>query len=98
MERLAATVPRDCAAFVYTPPPDGWPAWRSHIDAMWAARVAGIPTLNGYSGNVPPGWKLDECQVRTPADRARLEDAVEAWIHRWSVPGRVCRLPVSPGL
>jgi hypothetical protein len=98
VERLAATIPRDCSAFVYTPAPDGWPAWRTHIDAMWAAQLTGVPTLNGYSGNVPPGWKLEECQVRSPADRARLDDAVEAWIHRWSVPGRVCRLPVPPQL
>jgi hypothetical protein len=98
VERLAATIPRDCTAFVYTPPPDGWPAWRSHIDAMWAAQLAGVPTLNGYSGNVPPGWKLEECQVRGPADQARLDDAVDAWIHRGSVPGRVCRLPEVPRL
>jgi hypothetical protein len=98
VERLAATIPGGCTAFVYTPAPDGWPAWRSHIDAMWAAQLSGVPTLNGYSGNVPPGWKLEECQVRGPADQARLEDAVDAWIHRWSVPGTVCRLPGVPRL
>lgn len=27
------------------------------LDAMWAALNLGLPTLNGYSGNYPPGFK-----------------------------------------
>ncbi|MGE0231457.1 MAG: hypothetical protein AB7O39_00345 [Flavobacteriaceae bacterium] len=29
--------------------------------AMWAAMEAGVPTLNGYSGNYPPGGGNDNC-------------------------------------
>lgn len=90
--RLAAAISPACTAFVHTPAPDGWPAWRSQIDALWATQASGVPTLNGYSGNSPPGWLLEDCLERGPADRARLDAAVEAWVQRWSLPGRVCRI------
>ncbi len=96
VEQLAKTVPRSCEAFVFTPPPDGWPAWRSQLDAVWATDLAGVPTLNGYSGNAPPGWGLEDCLVRGPQDRARLEAAVAEWVRRWGLPDRVCRIPSSP--
>jgi len=85
-----------CAAFVYTPAPDGWPPWRSQIDAIWAADASGVPTLNGYSGNAPPGWELEDCLVRGPQDRARLDAAVADWVRRWGLPAGVCRIPSSP--
>lgn len=31
------------------------PAFADELDAMWAASNRGLPTLNGYSGNAPPG-------------------------------------------
>jgi hypothetical protein len=96
VERIAREVPAGCTAFVYTPPPDGWPPWHAQIDALWVTDVVGVPTLNGYSGNAPPGWGLEDCFVRGPADRARLDAAVEAWVRRWGLPAPVCRLPASP--
>jgi hypothetical protein len=98
VDRLAATVAPSCTAFVYTPAPDGWPPWRSQMDAVWATDAARVPTLNGYSGNAPPGWKLDDCLVRGPADRQRLDAAVEEWIRRWAIPGTVCQLAAPPKL
>jgi len=98
VDRLAAAVVPRCAAFVYTPAPDGWPAWRSQIDAVWATDASGVPTLNGYSGNLPPGWGLEDCLVRGPADRARLDTAAADWIRRWGLQGEVCRLPPGQGL
>ena len=96
VDRIAREVPAGCPAFVYTPPPDGWPPWHAQIDALWVADVARVPTLNGYSGNSPPGWGLEDCFVRGPADRARLDAAVAAWVRRWGLPGPVCRIPSSP--
>jgi hypothetical protein len=96
VDRIAREVPAGCPAFVYTPPPDGWPPWHAQIDALWVADVARVPTLNGYSGNSPPGWGLEDCFVRGPADRARLDAAVAAWVRRWGLPGPVCRIPPSP--
>jgi hypothetical protein len=96
VNRIAREIPGGCSAFVYTPPPDGWPPWHAQIDALWVADAAGVPTLNGYSGNSPPGWGLEDCFVRGPADRARLEAAVGAWIHHWGLTGRVCPVPAFP--
>ena len=92
VDRLAAAVSPACTAFVYTPPPDGWPPWRSQVDAVWATDAAGVPTLNGYSGNAPPGWMLEDCLVRSPADRERLDAAVTDWIRRWHIEGTVCQM------
>ena len=96
VNRIAREVPAGCPAFVYTPPPDGWPPWHPQIDALWVADVARVPTLNGYSGNSPPGWGLQDCFVRGPADRARLDAAVAAWVRRWGLPGPVCRILLPP--
>lgn len=93
VDRIAREVAPGCTAFVYTPPPDGWPPWHAQIDAVWVADAARVPTLNGYSGNAPPGWGLEDCFVRNPADRARVEAAIQAWVTRWALPGPVCRLP-----
>ena len=48
---------------------------------MLAGLERGVPTLNGYSGNTPPGWDLSEPQLTT---RAQLEQ----WL---------ARFPNSPG-
>ena len=81
---------------VYTPPPDGWPPWHAQIDAIWVADAAGVPTLNGYSGNSPPGWGLEDPFVRGSEDRTRLDASVEAWAKRWGLAQPVCRVPASP--
>ncbi|HET9157286.1 MAG TPA: hypothetical protein VFN91_11505, partial [Myxococcaceae bacterium] len=96
VDRIARQVPPGCAAFVYTPAPDGWPPWHAQIDALWVADAVGVPTLNGYSGNSPPGWGLEDCFVRGPADRERLDAAVAAWVQRWGLTRPVCRVPASP--
>jgi hypothetical protein len=96
VNRIAREVPPGCVAFVYTPPPDGWPPWHAQIDALWVADATGVPTLNGYSGNSPPGWGLQDPFVRGPEDRARLDAAVAAWAKRWGLARPVCRVPASP--
>jgi hypothetical protein len=35
------------------------PAFAAELDAMWVALRLGRPTLNGYSGNFPPGYSLE---------------------------------------
>jgi hypothetical protein len=96
VRNLAAAIGPDCTAFVFTPDDDGSPAWRSQVDAMWAADVSGVPTLNGYSGNYPPRWPLDDCLVRGPKDQARLSSAVEAWVRETGMRGRLCQLGGRP--
>jgi hypothetical protein len=53
-----------------------------HIFAMWAELRSGIPTLNGYSGQVPPDWPLADVSMAGPEDRERIPAAIRDWMSR----------------
>jgi hypothetical protein len=60
VEYLSASIPTELPAesvlfFAQKQPP--W--FASEIDAMWVSLLEGRPTMNGYSGQYPPGWRLD---------------------------------------
>jgi len=61
---IAAQVDRTAEAFLVVP---RGPARRGlnwhHLDAMWAARRTSVPTVNGYSGNRPPGWDFGDLRL-----------------------------------
>lgn len=42
------------------------PFYMRELDAMLLAQDLGWPTMNGYSGNVPPGFKLTESCAQIP--------------------------------
>ncbi len=66
-------------AFYYTPE-DAPPSVGPNLDAMWAGLARGRPTINGYSGHTPRGWRrLDEPDVFEPADLRSLAIALERW-------------------
>jgi hypothetical protein len=66
-------------------------------DAMWVALATGIPTLNGRSGAMPPGWGLNRAQIVDDADRTRLETALDAWLAQNGVArDRVCMIELEP--
>jgi hypothetical protein len=50
-----------------------------HIDAMLASLATGIPTVNGYSGNLPPEWGLFEINIRTDEDERTIRQALSRW-------------------
>lgn len=90
IERLAATLPSDCTSFYVVASPHRRPIkYEYQIDAMLVSVMRGVPTLNGYSGYVPPGWSLRE--VEAP----EYEQRVERWIAEHGVAGQVCRLEVG---
>ncbi|MCI0570324.1 MAG: hypothetical protein L0Y66_06210 [Myxococcaceae bacterium] len=78
--RLAAHVAPDCRSFLYSPTAGGFPSWKYQLDAAWASLELGVPTVNGYSGKVPPGWPFEEV-LSTDAARAAH---VEAGMRRWT--------------
>lgn len=48
----------------------GGPNFADELDAMWLALRAGLPTMNGYSGNIPNGFTLSfGADCRTIPDR-----------------------------
>lgn len=59
-----------CKAFFYSPTRvpsvNPTPGYKYQLDAMWVSVKMGIPTVNGYSGNTPPGWKLDSNVIEGP--------------------------------
>jgi hypothetical protein len=59
--RVAALVRKGCASFFLTS--DETPDYVPQLDAMLASLEVGIPTLNGYSGANPPGWKGSTTQA-----------------------------------
>jgi len=89
-EALAARIGSACVAFVYTPSPapcrtdDAWStkhlrAVTAHLDAMATSNRLGIPTLNGYTGSLPPRypfWGLDYCG---PGDDVTIPRLIRTW-------------------
>ncbi len=70
-------------AFFHSSSRAGLPNWNDHLDAMWAELALGVPTVNGYSGNVPVGWEpLYDCSIRGEADQIRLGKALRSWAFR----------------
>ena len=48
--------PTACRAFYVTSSAKNRPAVISTVDAMLISETTGLPTINGYSGQVPPGY------------------------------------------
>ena len=55
--------PPGCDAFIIAPVPER-KGYEQAIDAMWIAQQTGLPTLNGYSGEFPPLWRVDPREPR----------------------------------
>jgi hypothetical protein len=51
--------PTDCRAFLVTGAHVTGQSF-GHVDALWISWRFGLPTLNGVSGQSPPGWRLDD--------------------------------------
>jgi hypothetical protein len=94
---LASRVDPDAVAFVATRSSDRGGAMLVHVDAMLAANLTGVPTVNGASGNEPPGWEgLQWARVRNETAAVLFRGAMEDWLRAGGVePARVqwIRLP-----
>ena len=84
---LAHSLPNDCSSFyVALKPPINHNEFEYQLDAMLVAFLKGVPTLNGYTGHLPPDWGL--WGVGHPA----YESNVKKWIDDRQIKGNVCRL------
>ncbi|HEX6533007.1 MAG TPA: hypothetical protein VF041_00335 [Gemmatimonadaceae bacterium] len=94
---VAALVRPDCQAFLYAPTGGREDPWWYHVDAMWASMAAGVPTINGYSGNQPPWWSFYH-NVAYDAEHARtITHDLDAWARRWRLDrGRLCVVSLTP--
>ncbi len=76
---LARRVDGRPETFYYTPDA-AMPHFQPNLDAMWAGLERGKPTVNGYSGHTPRGWRLlDEPAGLEPADLRKLLPALDRW-------------------
>jgi len=86
-QALLASVPAPppgCRAFAYYN--DGSRALPALlVDAMRISQKFGVPTVNGYSGGVPPGWILNGVWEPDYWDR------VKQWARDKSLAGPLCR-------
>lgn len=84
---LAQSLPNDCSSFyVGLKPPIIHNEFEYQVDAMFVSVMKSLPTLNGYSGHLPPDWPL--WGVGDPA----YESLVKKWIDERRISGKVCRL------
>jgi uncharacterized protein DUF4214 len=90
LNELAHSLPNDCSTFyVGLKPPIFHNVFEYQLDAMLVSTLKGLPTLNGYSGHLPPDWPL--WAVDDPA----YEGLVRKWIDDKKISGKVCRLFIS---
>jgi hypothetical protein len=97
--RVANAVGPHCSAFLSTIIGGKEDPWRYQVDAMWASMQLGTPTINGYSGNEPPGWKFYDIRIH-PGDGTLIPTMaeVEEWAARWRLNSNtICMLRVPPG-
>ena len=90
LNNLAAALPADCQSFYVAVGPGGKRnAFEYQIDAILVSVLRDIPTLNGYSGQLPPGWPLWEVQG------VDYETYVKKWIEERKLGGNICRLVID---
>lgn len=96
--RVEAEIGTWCEAFLYTTIGGDDDPWRYHADAMWASMDRGVPTVNGYSGNKPPGWNFYDIRVQSAAQDSVVGDSLARWEAKWKLdPSRICRVRTPPG-
>ncbi len=85
----------DCGSFFYAPTAGEFPDFKYQLDATLAAMEAGVPTVNGYSGNAPRGWTLNDNRRFDAAAAARLDTGLESWARSRGLPlESICRIEV----
>ncbi len=87
LARLAQELPDNCSSFYVTVKPTALHnIFEYQIDAALISAIKDVPTLNGYSGQLPPAWDLWDMMG------AGYEDNVKRWITARQINGNVCKL------
>lgn len=95
---VRAAIPEGCTAFFYSPVLSGKPFWETQLDAMWASIERGVPTVNGYSSNLPRGWEPLMAHELSFFDEPRVRTALTAWLEASEVsPETVCWVQLAGG-
>jgi len=90
LQNLADRLPENCSAFYVAVGPSGVRnQFEYQIDATLISHMRQVPTVNGYSGQLPRDWFLYE--IKAPG----YEGHVERWIKEQRLDGNVCRLEIN---
>lgn len=87
-----------CPSFILVVKNGKFPSVKYHIDAMWAALLTGIPTLNGYSGNYPPGWELENIKVGNSVLAASIKERAQDWQRIANSKVQFCTILKQPNM
>lgn len=91
LTRLSHDLPANCSSFYVTVGPTApHNEFEYQLDAALVSAMRNVPTLNGYSGYLPPTWDLWAVK-----DTVAYESNVKRWIADHQLPGNVCRLPID---
>jgi hypothetical protein len=91
LNRLAESVPDNCSSFYVAAKTTALHSqFEYHVDAALVSAIKRVPTLNGYSGQLPVNWQLWDV-MGGPAYEAN----VKSWIAERQVKGEVCRVFVT---
>ncbi|HEX5873894.1 MAG TPA: DUF4214 domain-containing protein [Pyrinomonadaceae bacterium] len=91
LNRLAHSLPDNCSSFYVAAKTTALHSqFEYHVDAALVSAIKGVPTLNGYSGQLPMNWHLWDV-MGGPAYDAN----VKSWIAERQVKGEVCRVFVT---
>ncbi len=97
IRRLAAlqSPPAECRYFLIEKGRDGddRPAFHLQMEAIVIAQRTGIPTINGYSANLPPFWGAALTDVRAPG----YADAALTWLSHNNLHVGLCLLDIQSG-
>jgi hypothetical protein len=97
IEATAALVPADADGFLLVTSGETVDP-HVHDVAAWTALAAGVPTVNGRSGNRPQEWRLGRVAIRSQEDRRRIERALGSWVEDHGLDGEgIAWIEVEPG-
>jgi hypothetical protein len=81
IDMAAEQIPLNCRSFYFVAQGSNQPDFYIQEIAMWASMKRGVPTINGYSGSMPPGWNFP----------ATWENPLNGWLIRNNLtPSDVC--------
>jgi hypothetical protein len=96
-QRLAAlpSPPLECRYFLIEKErdADNRPAFHLQMEAIVIAQNTGVPTINGYSANLPPHWGPALMDVRAPG----YADAALTWLSHNDLREGLCLLDLQSG-
>lgn len=73
---INSIVDQKCGYFFLNPSLSNESPWITQVEAMTIANMTGIPTVNGYSGNWPDAWPIQEYWGRA------TESEIKQWVNK----------------